>query len=541
MKDQLTKALNNIKTFWATQDKKKKIIIFSVLGAIVLIAIAVTITLNTKHNAVLFEGVESSEGSEIVTLIHDMGIEATYTSGGQIIVPEQQEDNLRMQLAVKGYPKNVPNYDIWNNSVDMFTTDRDKREIAKMQLQERLMSTIETLDCIDDAIVTLNIPEQKDTVINANPKPSTASVKLTIKKDTILKDEQISGIRHIILTSVSGLTEDNIAIVDSTGKLLVEGNAPEDTVTEERDKLRFKKEYEDGVKYAIIELLEGAYGPDGFTVAVNAKLDSDKQVSEYTEYTPSHDDGSGMVQHIDDETTSGTNGTTGGLVGVEPNADDTYPTGYEGANGAYSHTKSSTSYLVNTLKQQTEKNGYYIHGVTVSVLIYSQLIGDSERAQVQSVVAGAAGVEPKMVSIANIPRFDQKLPVFNPNYPFGLQREQFILILAGLLVLIMIVTILYIIVSRAAKKKRRYIERQIYEAAQAAGERRQINGHFGIDGNDADGVASLVDAANIETKETAVRREIGEFAHSNPEVVAQLLKSWLREDSDNNGKNTRRK
>lgn len=540
MKEQLNTAFGNIKAFWTSQDKKKKILMISILGAIVLIAVIVTVILNVKHYVVLYEGVESTEASEMITLIHEMGIEATYTSGGKITVPEDQENYLRMQLGTKGYPKSAINYDIWKNSVDMFTTDRDKREIAKMQLETRLIATIETLDNIEDAIVTLDIPEQKDTVINVNPKPSKASVTLRLKKDAFLKDEQISGIRHIVLTSVSGLTEDNISITDSTGKLLVEGSAPEDTVTAERDKLKFKKEYEDGVKYAIIELLRGAYGDDGFSVAVNAKLNSDKQVSEYTGYTPSHDDGSGMIQHIDDENSSGTNGTMGGIVGVEPNADDTYPTGVEGETGAYSHTKSSTSYLVNTLKQQTEKNGYYIEGLTVSVVIYSQLVGDTERTEVQSVVAGAAGVDPLAVSIANIPRLEDKIPEFTGTYPLGLQRQQFILILSGLLVLIMIVTILYIIVARAAKRKRRYIERQIYQAAQAAGERGQINGFFGTNG-DPDEVASLVEAATVETKEAAVRREIGEFAQSNPEVVAQLLKSWIREENDNHGgRNTRK-
>jgi len=45
-------------------------------------------------------------------------------------------------------------------------------------------------------------------------------------------------------------------------------------------------------------------------------------------------------------------------------------------------------------------------------------------------------------------------------------------------------------------------------------------------------VASLIDNDVAETREEAVRREIEEFAHQNPAMVAQLIKSWLREEED---------
>jgi len=78
----------------------------------------------------------------------------------------------------------------------------------------------------------------------------------------------------------------------------------------------------------------------------------------------------------------------------------------------------------------------------------------------------------------------------------------------GLVILILMFTAMYIFVSMKAKHKRREIDRLIAEAAQ------------------------------VETKEAAVRREIGEFAQNSPEIVAQLLKSWIREEADNNGGNS---
>jgi flagellar M-ring protein FliF len=38
-----------------------------------------------------------------------------------------------------------------------------------------------------------------------------------------------------------------------------------------------------------------------------------------------------------------------------------------------------------------------------------------------------------------------------------------------------------------------------------------------------------------ETREQALKRQITEFSGGNPEIVAQLLRTWLKEDEDNGG------
>ena len=104
--------------------------------------------------------------------------------------------------------------------------------------------------------------------------------------------------------------------------------------------------------------------------------------------------------------------------------------------------------------------------------------------------------------------------------------------------MIILFTFVYVSVSGKAKKKRRFIERQAYLAAQAAGESGEVQGHFNNknhpEGEDYQ-LESLMNGEAKETKQAAVRREIADFAHSSPEIVAQLLKSWLREEEARNG------
>ncbi|MCX7657575.1 MAG: flagellar M-ring protein FliF, partial [Oscillospiraceae bacterium] len=142
MKEKLNKVLSTFTEFWKAQDKKRKIIYISALAGVFAVAVIITIVLNIKHYVVLYEGLDAKEASEIVTEIQNLGVDATLSSDGKISVPKEQENNLRMQLATKGYPKSSLSYDVWNNNVDMFTTDYEKREQARMQLQERLQGTI---------------------------------------------------------------------------------------------------------------------------------------------------------------------------------------------------------------------------------------------------------------------------------------------------------------------------------------------------------------------------------------------------------------
>ena len=540
MKDQFSKIFKGFSDFWKAQEKKRKILYISVLGGIVLLAVVLTIILNHKDYVVLYDGLESSEATEIVGLIEEMDIPVSYTSGGQITVPKENADSIAMDLAVKGYPKSDLNYNVFNQNVDMFTTDYEKREQARMQLQERLIATLKQLDGVEDAVVTLNIPEQKNTVISVNSQPSSASVKLTLRNNGALSDAQINGITKIIMTAVPGLTEENIAITDNTGKLLVEGAGSDGgDITVERNKLRFKQEYQDAIKSEVMNLLADAYGEDNVKISVNANLNYDKQVSEDTKYTPSHDDGSGMIQHEDNKNSSGTAGTSGGVVGVETNAEDTYPTGTESEAGVWSNSESSTSYLINTLKQQTEKQGYYVEDLTVSVIIYTDYLSDDIKSGLVTAVARATSVNEQFVSVMNLQKTGDKSDVFDTSsYPFGWSRQVYLIVMALDVAMIILFTFVYVSVSGKAKKKRRFIEKQTYLVAQAAGESGEVQGHFNNkkhpEGEDYE-LESLMNGEAKETKQAAVRREIADFAHSSPEIVAQLLKSWLREEEARNG------
>jgi flagellar M-ring protein FliF len=105
MNEQMKKALEPLSKFWeGTSSIVKKIIIGSFIG-IIIIAIILSILLNSKDYVVIFEQLPDSESSEIIAALSEMNTEVRLDGAGNIMVLEEDESRVRMELATQGYPK----------------------------------------------------------------------------------------------------------------------------------------------------------------------------------------------------------------------------------------------------------------------------------------------------------------------------------------------------------------------------------------------------------------------------------------------------
>lgn len=541
MENPFSKVLSSFSQFWEAQEKKRRILIIVIAAVIVAAAIVITVILNVKKEVVLFDGLDSEEASQIATIIQSEGYDVTVRSGGKIIVEKGTEDELTMKLAEQGYPKNSLDYSTWINNIDMFSTDYEKREFARIQTQERLSATLETLSGVRQAIVNISLPEQKNTVIVENKLPATVSVTLHLENGVTLNNNQKSGIYSIIMHALggTGLTEDNITVTDGNGVLLLVGEESVDVVAEETRKFKFKSDFEESIRQKILAMLTRAYGEDGVEVAVNAVLDFDKQVQENTEYAPEAEnpDGyqAGVLQHRDESYAAGSADAAGGLAGLEPNADDNYPTGTDGESGIWRESDDSETYLVSTYKTQLEKQGYYIKGLSVAVVIYTDYLSDAQREQISESCARASGINEELVSVINLPKLTETVPAMQEEFMFGMTAQELIVGGAAVVVLLIIALLIWFIASRNAKKKQKKFEKALLEAQQA-GAGGIIDEVFNPQDTEGLNIASLSDS-DQETKEVIIRREICEFAQHSPQIVAQLLKNWMREGEDEAAKN----
>lgn len=540
IKEQVTKVTKSFTQFWESQDKKRRILYVAILVAVVLLAVIVTVALNKKDYVVLYEGLETSEAAEMVSLIEGMGYEAKL-SNGTITVLKGTENYITIQLAQQEYPKSSLNYPMTTEKTGMFTTESERNAYEKIDTENRLSAVIGSMENISKAVVTLTAPEQKNTVITSNKQYPTAAVVVYLDGIEKLSNKQITGITHVVKMSWSGLTDENISIVDGYGiPQILNADGDYDLLLDETKKLVFKTNLENTIKDKILELLVPIYGEDGVSVAVNMVLNFDSKVSENTNYSPEGNTNAGVLQHADVDNASGGTTADGGVVGVEGNADDTYPTGDTNGYGAWSEESFSNTYLVDTYKEQIEKKGYEIDGLSISVVVYTDYLSEAEKQDLVKLVGTAGTVRTEVlddvVTVTNFRKYTdvEEVGPVAPTYLFGLTFDQLILVGAILLILILVILIVLAIVSGNAKKKRKAFEKQVIETSGLSipeGEEPVDTFAFSEAGEPVE-VPSLTDD-QIETKEVVIRREISEFAKHSPEIVAQLLKSWMKEEEDN--------
>lgn len=545
MNEKIQKTITTVKEYWGRQTKKTKGIYIGGLALVLIIAIVAAVLLNRKEYVVLYEGLETSEAAEIVQLIEDAGYECTLRSGGTIVVPKGTEDTIAMTLAMQKYPKSSINYDTYTTNVGMFTTESEKRQYERIAAEERLSAILSSFEGVREAVATLTIPEKKNTVIEAYKQEPSANAVIYLEDGVKLTNEQIEGMTYLITTY--GIDKENITLVDNYGVLLLAEDTPADVVAEETRKLKFKTDLENQIREKIEALLIPAYGEDGFSAAVNMVLNFDSKVSEDTVYTPSTNDERGMLQHTDASQASGYATADGGVVGVETNADDTYPEGATNGNGQWTENSVSNTYLVNTYKEQVEKAGYVIDGLSISVVIYTDYLPDTTRQNLVNLVANTGTVNPAVaqdvVTVTNLQKYSEAVPAEAQTFLFGLTLSQLVILGAILLGILLILIIVLVSLRSGAKKKRREFERTILEQHAPADGEPLIDSFFSLsdEGSPSVDIPSLNADTGVETKETIIRRELTDFARTSPEIVAQLLRSWVHEEEENSGKSKKKK
>lgn len=539
MGEQLQKLLKPFRQFWEAQDKRRRTLYVAILIAVILLALVIAIILNKKDYVVLYEGLEIAEASEIAAEIQNLGYDVSLKSGGEITVLKGTENTLAMEMTMLGYPRGSGSldYNIYTDNVGMFTTSAENAQYSRMALESRLSAIVGAFEGVSKATVTLAIPEQRDTVITTYRQNPSASVAVHLERNRSLTNDQIIGITNVIKNAVPGLGAESISIVDGYGVPQIAGETSIDVVADITRKLAFKTQLENSIKDKVLDLLTPGYSAENVSVAVNVDLNFDSKASETFDYKPEGETNNGVLQHADGSNASGGTTVDGGVAGVQDNAEDTYPTGDTNGTGAWEEDSFSNTYLVDTYKEQVQKSGYSVDWMSIGVMLYTDYVADTTKIELASLIANAAGIKPEVaadvVSITNLAKFGEVdfVETQAPTYMFGLTFNQLLVAGAILLILLLVLFVFLAISASSTKRKRAVFERKLIESAGAVDE-EAINSGFIIsaDGNPIE-VPSLTDDS-VETKEIVIRREIGEFAKTSPDIVAQLLRNWIKDDDD---------
>ena len=542
MNETIKKYIEPIKSFWGNLTKKKRIIILSVFAGVVVLSIVISSLLNVQPFVVLYPGLDHAEAVEVMTELKTMDI-SYKEDNGTISVPKDKENALRMQLSNEGHPKTAPNYDFFTKNISVMSTDYEKKTIEKYQLNTRLEAVIKTISGINNANVTISIPDESTYAWDTTSSPATASVSITLESGKTLQATQINGIKQLVAKSVPNLKVENVALVDTaTGdELSASDNSTQVDISQ--FKLTIEKAYENDIEKSVLKVLNPVFGESNVKVTAKSIMDVDKKVQEIITYTPSADN-KGVIS---DETTNkeqSTNGTssTGGTTGTQSNSTvPSYPGVTVNGNVIYTKDNQTYKYLVSQVKEQIQGDAASVKDMTISVVVNKATMDDTQKQQITQLVANAAAIDAgKVIVYSTAFSTPATVPAIAP--VIGAPTLNQILIYGGaaLATLLVVVIIVLISVARKRKKKRKKLMGAETEAEGEVPEDFYELKGVGVAANEKVPAEKAVALKAIEetraaenSQQDALKKEIRDFSSQNPEIAAQLIRSWLRGEDYN--------
>lgn len=559
MKERLLNTWQNVKEKTATlSDKTKKLIIGGVIFCI-LLSVGVAVWLNTRPYEVLFSELSSEEASEIIGKLQEDGVSYKYQDDGTILVPADQEETLKAQLVYEGYPNSGFTYDLFTNNVSMTSTESEKAHYQLLNLQERMGATIELFPNIKDAKVTIALGEDSRYVLNdKNKQEATVSATLITDNGQLIDEEEVRAIQRLMSKSIQGVQFENVAVICNGQDVTVAEEGKSQTLASEL-KMSMEKEIENKIRNEINNLLLPIYGQGHFQVSVKAEVDVNKKLREIINYSAEDPDKNTGV--ISNENTgweiNRDDAANGGVPGTETNSDiPVYTQITSDGSENYIGATGDIKYLVDQLKEQTEVQAGDLKDLSVAVIIDGQTLGGLTREELISLVAKAAGIRQEVqnekIEVLNAPFFShvaeepaqKTFKIGN----FVLTQDQVLLIAAIAGAVLLLLIILIVVLLRRRKKKK--LAEEAAEAERIAAEEaalqeaelqrlkeeallrneaaaRQMGQVVGMDGWDPmDFNEDLLNLKNERGME--LKNKIRGFTEENPEIVAQLLKRWLK-------------
>lgn len=527
MSEQVKKALEPFKQFWTNTTPLVRKLIIGGTAAVLTVAVILSFLLNTKDYVVIFDDLPQTENQEILAKLHEMKVD-TKLEQGAILVLKEDEARIRMALATEGYPKNGLSYYLIEQNSGVLTTDYERKQYENMQRQERIAASIRTLEGVKDAVVTITIPNDNGFYLQQKDK-SSASVIIHMKQGSTLTESQIFGIQNLVARSVSGLNKENIALSDGGGNDLTASNTSNKA---ELSKITVTREIENDIKKKIMAVLDGPYEQSQVKVSVTATVNTDALIREETTYMPSQEgNNSGVIsEETREEESSSSNQSDGGVAGTSTNAEvPTYPIG--GSSGGSDTSKSSENirYQVSQTKSQLEKSGAVIEAISIGIAVDKADFDPGERESIVQLVSFAAGVGPENVAVQNF-RFQARIEAQEIAKEETGLHQWMIYALAGAVLLCLLLGMTAVVVVKGRRKRgeeealRREMEQR--EEMQTSENQRVLNEIFGETAQEE------IMLPPIEPIHDARQQQIKDFARVNPEIAAQMIKNWLRSESE---------
>jgi flagellar M-ring protein FliF len=499
---------------------------------------------------VLFSNLTDRDGGAIIATLTQLNVPYKFADGGgAILVPADRVHEARLHLASAGLPKGgLVGFELMEGQ-KLGTSQFAEQINYQRALEGELARSIQSLAAVQAARVHLAIPKPS-VFMREDPQPS-ASVLLNVYPGKQLEPSQVSGIAHLISSSVAHLAVANVTIVDQSGRML---SSPTDASGAELDpsQLKYVQDLEQNYSRRIEGIIAPIVGAENVHAQVTAEVDFTQSEQTAEIFNPNKNGTDGTVRSQQTtETAQASSLAAAGIPGalsnqppapatVAPPAAAPAATGVAAANAPAAgsaalqsasspqnmHKESTVNYEIDkTIRHVRNQVGNLKH-VSVAVVVnqrksldddgkakYTPLT-DAEMTQINNLAREAIGFSKERgdtLSIANTPFNTVEREVL-PETPFwkepgniNLAKDIGKYLLIGLGALYMLLGVLKPLLKMLATPPRQT--------------QQQLLGADDADVQFSPGAAQIGYEQNLQAAK--------QIAKGDPKLVASVVKTWV--------------
>nr|BAU79834.1 putative flagellar M-ring protein FliF [uncultured Aquificaceae bacterium] len=522
IKDKVTSFINDKKNF--------KYIIGGLVGLFLIVVLSIILfkSFHKEDYAVLYSGLSPDDAGNVLTALSQENIPYKLEGNGTIImVPKDKVYDARLKLAAKGLPSGkVVGFEIFEEP-KLGTTQFQENVNYIRAVEGELTRTIKQLDAVMDAKVNISMP--KDSLFVREDEEAKASVIIKLWPDKDLTKEQIKAIVFLVSHAVPKLKPENVTVVDNRGRVL-SNLIDENTAEGSGDKsVDLKRKLEKQLEKDIQSMLAKAVGPEKVVVKATVELETGKVNQKDEIYDP---DKVAVVSErkIKESETEEAN-TVNAPPGTPTNVPPVMNIPIFGGGKKKEKSDITTNYDVSKSLIETQKPLFVIKKVSVGVMIdgkYKEVKdkdgniklefeprSQQELQSYENLIKSAIGFDPNrgdQVTVISVP--------FESVEYHKTKEEKSIVpyIIAGLLSLILLGLIVFFILKSKKKKQEAIITplptgstplELATIAAKRYEEEKQLQPEF---------------------EKVPEYLKILEIAEENPQLIANLISKWLKEE-----------
>ena len=397
--------LNRAREWWEGLGRSNQVMFVATSLAVVIALVGFVAWASTPEYVPLFSNLSAQDAVAITDKLKESGVPYHLIANGSAVeVPAQKRDEMHMKLAGMGLPMQPSatlGYELYKESTMGQTSTMEGQNILRAHEGE-IAKSIMYLDQVGNVVV--HVAPADDSPFSSDKKPAKASVVLTLKPGQMLSEENVRAIVRLVQMSYTGLSEDNISVVDSRGGLLHDPMRVGTDGTDDRHK------QEIALAQSKREMLQAALdrtvGVNRTFVIVNAELSSDKKVIKSTASEP----GAAIETTTEKEELKGSVTPDATAPGIAANAKlpgvPDYVKDAKTGNGNYTHEIKTKKAAPSVTETTTNTPAGKLEKLSVSALVDTKVPAE-QVAAIKSTLMTAIGAAPndvsRMVTVEQVP------------------------------------------------------------------------------------------------------------------------------------------